>query len=145
MATHHPFDLDAYLAQPLTARVAMAGPRVLPVWFLWEDNAFWIITGPWSRLLLIVREDPKIAICVDTCDLLSGRVRQVLARGTAELVVFDSTRGYRKLSRYLGADVSRWDGRFLRYLNGEDNAQWLRLAPATITARDLSFEPSTRE
>jgi hypothetical protein len=45
------FDVEAFLAQPLTARVAAAGPTVRPVWFLWEDGAFWWLTGGWARLL----------------------------------------------------------------------------------------------
>jgi hypothetical protein len=43
-----PFDVDAFLAQPLTARVATSGPTVRPTWYLWEDGAFWILTGPWA-------------------------------------------------------------------------------------------------
>jgi hypothetical protein len=41
------FEVDAFLAQPLTARVAAAGPSVRAVWFLWEDGAFWWLTGGW--------------------------------------------------------------------------------------------------
>lgn len=99
--------------------------------------------GPWSRLPRIVVDNPILAICVDSCDLRSGCVRQVRARGTGELLPYDSARGYRKLSRYLDGDVSRWDARFRRYLNDEENVQWLRLAPTTLTAQDLSFAPST--
>jgi hypothetical protein len=46
----HPFDIDAFLAQPLVARVATNGPTVRPVWFLWEEGAFRILTGPWTKL-----------------------------------------------------------------------------------------------
>jgi hypothetical protein len=35
-----PFDVDAFLAQPLTARVATSGPTVRPTWYLWEEGAF---------------------------------------------------------------------------------------------------------
>ena len=34
------FDIDAFLSQPLTARIATNGPTVRPTWFLWEDQAF---------------------------------------------------------------------------------------------------------
>ena len=44
------FDVDSFLGQPLTARIATGGPTVRPVWFLWEDGAFWILTGPWAKL-----------------------------------------------------------------------------------------------
>ncbi|GAA1311526.1 hypothetical protein GCM10009610_29380 [Pseudonocardia xinjiangensis] len=44
------FDVDEFLQDPLTARVATAGPTVRPTWFLWEDSVSWILTGPWSQL-----------------------------------------------------------------------------------------------
>ncbi|WP_306317429.1 MULTISPECIES: pyridoxamine 5'-phosphate oxidase family protein [unclassified Streptomyces] len=136
------FDVDVFLRQPLTARIATSGPTVRPVWFLWEEGAFWTLTGPWTRLFHRVREDPRVALVVDECDVRTGRVRQVIARGRAELVPFDVPRGRRKLARYLGPDESRWDERFVRYLYddpGERGTTWLRLAPASLGATDLSY------
>ena len=49
------FDLDGFLAEPLVARVAAAGPTIFPVWFLWDDGSFWWLTGDWSRLPNIPR------------------------------------------------------------------------------------------
>lgn len=136
------FNVDSFLAQPLTARVATNGPTVRPTWFLWEDGAFWILTGPWARLPARVGADPAIALVVDVCDLATGAVRQVIARGTAEILPFDVPRGRRKLTRYLGADESKWDDRFRRYLHDDPavtGAVWLRLVPAILTAKDLSY------
>ncbi len=139
------FDVEAFLARPLTARLATvtpAGPVVRPVWFLWEEAAFWTLTGPWARLHQQTAADPRVAVVVDECDLATGRVRQVIARGRAELVPFDVPRGRRKLSRYLGADESRWATRFSRYLYtdpAESGAVWLRLAAARLSAQDLSY------
>ena len=51
-------------------------------------------------------------------------------------------RGRRKLTRYLGADESKWDDRFRRYLHDDPaatGAVWLRLVPAILTAKDLSY------
>jgi nitroimidazol reductase NimA-like FMN-containing flavoprotein (pyridoxamine 5'-phosphate oxidase superfamily) len=100
--TSHAFDVDAFLRRPLTARLATNGPTVRPVWFLWEEGAFWVLTGPWARLLGRVRADPEVALVVDECEPASGLVRQVIARGRAELLPFDVARGRRKLVRYLG-------------------------------------------
>lgn len=140
--TAHEFDVDAFLQQPLTARLATNGPTVRPVWFLWEDGAFWVLTGPWARLFGRVRNDPDVALVVDECDLATGRVRQVIARGAAELVPFDIPRGRRKLTRYLGVDEALWDERFVRYLYddpGERGTVWLRLAPRSLRSQDLSY------
>jgi len=137
------FDVDSFLAQPVTAHLATAGPRVRPVWFLWEDGSFWILTGPWSRVAKDVAEDPNVALVVDTCDLGTGEVKQVVARGMAELLPYDRERGFRKLSRYMGEEVSSWDERFSGYLSERPDAQWLRLRPTTLTAHDLSYTPSS--
>lgn len=136
------FDIDVFLSQPLTARVATSGPTVRPTWFLWEDGSFWILTGPWARLLNRVQTDPSIALVVDVCEVATGLVRQVIARGQAEILPFDVPRGRRKLSRYLGADDAKWDDRFRHYLLddlAERGTVWLRLRPDSLVAKDLSY------
>jgi hypothetical protein len=140
--TRLPVDVDAFLAQPLTARVATSGPTVRPTWYLWEDGAFWILTGPWATLPNRVRADPATAIVVDVGDLATGLVRQVLARGRAELLPVDVARGRGKLGRYLGEDEARWDDRFRRYLHDDPahtGTVWLRLRPDSLVAQDLSY------
>ena len=138
--TARDFDVNEFLSRSLIARVATNGPTVRPTWFLWEDDAFWILTGKWARLPDLVRADPAVALVVDECDLTTGTVRQVIARGRAELLPFDVPRGRRKLARYLGADETRWDKRFRHYLHGETaGIAWLRLRPDSLTARDLSY------
>ncbi|PSK91760.1 nitroimidazol reductase NimA-like FMN-containing flavoprotein (pyridoxamine 5'-phosphate oxidase superfamily) [Murinocardiopsis flavida] len=139
------FDVDAFLARPLTARIATQGPTVRPAWYLWEDGVFWTLTGPWTKLYDRVRADPAIVLVVDVCDIGSGEVRQVIARGSAELVPFDTERGYRKLSRYLGAEEAQWDRRFRNYLRAdpaESGTMWLRMRPDRLTAKDLSYTPA---
>jgi nitroimidazol reductase NimA-like FMN-containing flavoprotein (pyridoxamine 5'-phosphate oxidase superfamily) len=136
------FNVDEFLSQPLTARVATGGPTVRPTWFLWEDYSFWILTGPWARLAGLVKAAPAVALVVDECDLASGLVRQVIARGDAAILPFDVPRGRRLLSRYLGPDEARWDPRFRQYLHGDPapaGTVWLRLRPSSLTAADLSY------
>jgi hypothetical protein len=69
------------------------------------------------------------------CDLATGLVRQVIARGTAEILPFDVPRGRPKLTRYLGADEPAWDGRFRRYLH-DDPADRSGVAPAPAILPD---------
>lgn len=137
------FDIDLFLARPLTARVATNGPTVRPAWYLWEDGAFWILSGPWARLLDHVRADPALALVVDECDIGTGVVRQVVARGAAEVLPFDVPRGRRKLTRYLGPDEAAWDARFRHYLHDDpatNGTVWLRLDPDRLVASDLSYQ-----
>ncbi|WP_017539965.1 pyridoxamine 5'-phosphate oxidase family protein [Nocardiopsis halophila] len=140
-----PFDVDAFLARPLTARLATQGPTVRPVWYLWEEGAFWILTGPWARLPAHLRKDPAVAPVVDSCDLGTGEVRQVIAQGRAELLPFDAERGRRKLSRYLGPRAEDWDARFRHYLLAdpeEAGSRWVRIRPDRLVAKDLGFQPA---
>jgi Pyridoxamine 5'-phosphate oxidase len=140
--TRTDFDVDAFLAQALTARVATNGPTVRPTWYLWEEHAFWILSGPWSKLVARVREDPDVAITVDVCETATGVVKQVIARGRAEALPFDVPRGRRKLGRYLGPDEALWDARFRQYLHDDANQRgtvWLRVRPVALTAIDLSY------
>jgi len=134
------FDVDEFLARPLTARVATDGPTVRPTWYLWEDGAFWILSGPWSRLPGRVSRSPKLALTVDVCELDTGMVRQVVASGEAEIRPFDVPRGRRKLARYLGEDETRWDPRFRAYLHNAPGTLWLRLPPSRLVATDLSYQ-----
>lgn len=139
------FDIDAFLAKPLTARLATNGPTVRPTWFLWEESCFWFLTGPWAKLLARVEADPAVAVVVDICDTDTGVVRQVIARGRAEILEFDVPRGRRLLSRYLGEDVTRWDSRFHSYLLDDaacSGTRWLRLQPTSMITPDLSYSPS---
>jgi len=132
-----PFDVEEFLAQPLVARVATAGPTVRPIWFLWEDGAFWWITGSYARLPELLAEDPRVALVVDTCDLSTFEILQVTAHGEAELAPFDAARARRKLRRYLGPDEASWHSTF-RELDF-DEPRFVRLAPSRLTAKDLSF------
>jgi len=140
------FDVDDFLAQPLTARVGsigQQGPVLRPVWYLWEDGSFWWLTGPWSSLASELTGDPRVALTVDTCDLARGHVKQVLARGRAELNSYDAHRARRKLARYLGEDPSSWDrDRFDVDAPPWAGTQFVRLRPKHLVAKDLSYLPS---
>jgi hypothetical protein len=135
------FDLAPFLARPLVARVATAGPSVRAVWFLWEDGAFWWLTGGWSRLPSILKADPRVALVVDTFDVASGEVLQLSAEGEAEIYQLDTGRACRILERYLGSDPSRWPERFKRGTFHDPATRLIRLEPSRLRAEDLSYEP----
>lgn len=134
------FHLDDFLSQPLVARVAAAGPSVRPVWYAWEQESFWWLTGAWSGLPSVLERDSRVALVVDTCDLATGSVLQVIARGTAELVPFDAERARRWGIRYLGPDERHWS-RFAASVFHDPSTRFVRLAPTTLRARDLSYSP----
>ena len=131
------FDIDSFLAKPLVARLATNGPTIRPVWFLWEDGAFWIITGEWSGLPARLATDSKVSLVVDTCDLTSGEVLQVTVTGIASIEPYDDEKAYRKLSRYLGPDRTTWPSRFAA--PPTSTTAMVQVVPNRMTTRDLSY------
>jgi nitroimidazol reductase NimA-like FMN-containing flavoprotein (pyridoxamine 5'-phosphate oxidase superfamily) len=135
------FALDAFLERPLTARLATSGrrgPAVRPVWYLWEERQFWLLTGAWSSLGCVLERDPRVALLVDTCDLHSGEILQVTARGEAHLASFDPERARRWGERYMGPDETHW-GRFRSGVFDDASTRFVVMAPTSLVARDLSF------
>jgi hypothetical protein len=131
--------LDDFLSRPLVAHVATNGPTVRPIWFLWEDDAFWWLTGPWSALSRHLSRDATVALVVDSCDLSTGEVLQMTTSGSAELLPVDVPRAQRKLSKYLGDAIDRWPSRFRDPLLDPDT-RLVRLVPDQAPAlRDLSY------
>jgi nitroimidazol reductase NimA-like FMN-containing flavoprotein (pyridoxamine 5'-phosphate oxidase superfamily) len=137
-----PSDVDEFLARPLTAHLATVGPNVRPVWFLWEEEAFWVMSGPWSTVPAQVQENPHVALAVDICNVDTGETKQVVARGEAKLLPWDQGRGRRLLIRYLGDDVNTWDDRFRDYLSGEPGCVWVRIDVQTPRVVDIGFAAS---
>jgi len=135
------FDLERFLGRPLVARVATNGPTVRPVWYLWEEQTFWWLSGGWSRLASILQRDPRAALVVDSCDLQTGEVLQVTATGTVEQLAFDAERARRWGRRYLGPDERSW-GRFRHGVFEDATTRFMRLSPARLRARDLSYDPA---
>lgn len=146
MAPSEPVDLDALLSQPLTARVATCGatgPTVRPVWFLWEGDAFWWLTGPWAVLPRHLEHDPRVALVIDTCDVGTGEVVQLTAKGSAEQHPYDAERARRTLIKYLGPDESRWDAGRFDVVDFRQGAWFVRVEPSSLVARDLSYRPTS--
>ncbi|MBT5851394.1 MAG: hypothetical protein HOH36_13240 [Acidimicrobiaceae bacterium] len=58
-------------------------PRVVPIWFVYDEGALWFTPRAKSAWLADLRADA--AVCA-TIDESTGRMRKVVARGRAELV-----------------------------------------------------------
>lgn len=133
-----PGEVDAFLAEQRTCRVATAGPdgpHVTPLWFAWHAGALWLTSVVRSRRWADLRRDPRIAVVVDAGDAY-GELRGVELRGRVEVVgevprtgepVPELDAPERLFAdRYTGGTVVH-DGRH----------GWLRLVPDAITSWDF--------
>jgi hypothetical protein len=134
--------LDEFLDRPLFCSLAQAsveGPRVSPLWFLWEDGAVWIIAQLEGRSYPgRVERDPRTALAVVDFEPSEGRVEHVGMRGQAGLEPYDTGRADRLLAKYLGEDRGEWPERFAG-LPPEDY-RLIRFDPETVVARDQSYD-----
>ena len=138
------FDVDAFLAEPRQVQLATNGPTIRTLDYQWEEGCFWIVNGPWTKLLGRVQKDPAVALIVDTTDYGAGRIYQVIAYGDAEITPYDIPRARRMLNRYMGPDESRWSTSptdypgFLRN-GGPPGAIWLKIKPKKMQVFNFSY------
>lgn len=139
--------LDAFLARPLFCFLAQrsgSGPRISPLWFLWEDGAIWHVAQLRDRSYpRRVREYPDSAVAVVDFDPETGRVEHVGMRGTASLEAFDRSKAGRLLAKYLGDERREWPERFVGLET--DDYRLIRFVPETIVARDQSYRAPAGE
>ncbi len=134
--------IDELLSRPLFAHLATASesvPRESPVWFLWENDALWIIgnyrTDSFPSRL---EREPRCAVGIVDFNISTGLVRHVGFRGKALIQPHDQDRAKRLLSRYLGAQTEKWDARFVKVL-GDADYIFVRFQPETAVVRDQSY------
>jgi hypothetical protein len=136
-------DLEEFLSRPLFAHLASAsedGPRESPVWFLWEEEAVWILGSlRYDSFPRRIDREPRCALGIVDFDPERGLVHHVGMRGRASIEPFDRDRATRLLRRYLGERVEGWDRRFQDTLQDADNVL-IRFEPESIVARDQSYD-----
>lgn len=139
-------ELTDFLARPLFCHLATEsedGPRASPLWFLWEDEAIWIIATLATKTFPErIEEDPRTAISIVDFDPETGRVQHVGLRGHATLEPFEGERGERLLSQYLGEDKTSWDEQFRGLGEVAERYAFIRFVPETVVARDQSYSGS---
>jgi hypothetical protein len=136
-------DLNEFFSRPLFAHLATDsddGPRESPVWFLWEDDAVWIIGSRRDNTFPgRIEREPRCAIGITDFERERGIVHHIGMRGRASVEPFDAERASRLLGRYLGERMESWDRRFREALEDSDNVL-IRFVPTTVVARDQSYE-----
>lgn len=83
-----PDEVDAFLAQERTCRVATVGthgPHATPLWFAWYDGTIWLTSIARSQRWTDLQNDPRIAVVVDAGEAYD-ELRGVEIRGKVEVV-----------------------------------------------------------
>jgi len=64
-------------------------PRVIPIWFLWEEGIFYLSSGPQSRHVQDLARDPLAGLCltIEESQTETGYrpFRQIMVRGKASV------------------------------------------------------------
>ena len=134
-----PAEVDGFLAEQRTCRVATVGPRgphATPLWFVWDGSRLWLYSITRSRRWAELLRDPRVGVVIDAGeDYLE--LRGVELTGTVEVVGEVPRTGapHDQLAaveatfaaKYFGGGAMVHDGRHA----------WLRLAPAEIVSWDF--------
>jgi hypothetical protein len=135
--------LEEILSRPLFAHLATAVdtvPRESPVWFMWEEEAVWIIgNSKTDSFPHRIEREPRCAIGIVDFDRTKGLVRHVGFRGRGQVLGHDKQRMIRLMSRYFGGQFENWDLRFVKILDDFDFI-FIRFEPETAVVRDQSYQ-----
>lgn len=134
------FDPQELLNRPLLAHLATfgdPGPCETPVWFLWEDEAVWIVASSKSSFAKRLRKDRRASVGIVDFDVKGGLLRHLGMRGVATVLPMDADRRTRLITRYLGGEDS-WDSRFKENVVERQDVL-VKFVPTTVVARDQSY------
>lgn len=133
-----PEEVDAFLAEERTCRVATVGPNgphATPLWYAWHGGALWLTSVVRSQRWTDLRRDPRVAVVVDA-GTSYDELRGVELRGRVE-VVGEVPRTGEPVPELVGPEQLMAD----RYLGGtfvhDGRHAWLRLVPDKITSWDF--------
>lgn len=133
-----PDELDAFLAEERTCRVATVspqGPHNTPLWYAWHGGSIWLTSLYRSQRWTDLMRDPRVAIVVDAGHDY-GELRGVELRGRVEVVgevprVGEPNPELEPVEQ-LFAD---------RYTGGtfvhDQRHAWLRMTPEKVTSWDF--------
>lgn len=137
------------LDRPLFCFVGMLSvdghaPRVSPLWFLWEDEAVWILGDTQETHTTRLEHHSEVAVAIVDFEATTGRLQHVGMRGSASFEAYDGERAFRLLRRYLGPDPSNWDPNMFADPREGESDRWtfVRISPETVVVRDFSYNVS---
>jgi hypothetical protein len=131
-------EVDAFLAEQRTCRVATvgpAGPHATPLWYAWHGGALWLTSVVRSQRWADLQRDPRIAAVVDAGESYD-ELRGVELRGRVEMVG-EVPRTGEPVPELDGPEQLMADRYFGGTVVHDGRHAWLRLAPDKITSWDF--------
>ena len=133
-----PDEVDAFLAEQKTCRVATvgpSGPHATPLWYAWHGGSLWLTSLARSQRWADLERDPRIAVVVDAGQDY-GELRGVELRGRVEIVgeVPRTGEPNPELDGPEQAFADRYSGGTMVH---DGRHGWLRLTPEKITSWDF--------
>ncbi|WP_424933969.1 pyridoxamine 5'-phosphate oxidase family protein [Amaricoccus macauensis] len=140
----HSFDPDVLLERPLMATLSTIGPSGpcnAPVWYVWEDNALWMLGSDTGSSVRRLREDPRCAVEIVDYQNAAGILLHLGFRGSASIEPSCPARFRRLLSRYLDPEEASWNPWFIETVARMDDPdnRWIRLAPESTFTNNVSY------
>ncbi|QIK39960.1 pyridoxamine 5'-phosphate oxidase family protein [Pontivivens nitratireducens] len=139
-----PFDPQVLLTRPLMAILSSvssdATPCNAPVWFLWEDDALWMLGSEDSSSVRRLTSRPACAVEITEFDPAVGILLHLGLRGSANIEPNDPARFRRLLNRYLGK-ASDWNQWFVDNIARIDDpaGRFIRLRPDSMFTNNVSY------
>lgn len=133
-----PDEVDVFLAEQRTCRVATAGPdgpHATPLWFVWHGGALWLTSLSRSQRWADLSRDPRIAVVVDAGEDYA-ELRGVELRGVVE-VVGEVPRTGAPVAELEGPEQAFADRYTGARMVHDGRHAWLRLIPEKITSWDF--------
>ena len=115
-------------------------PRNAPMWFIWENDAVWLLGSTDTSSVKRVERDPRCAVEIVHFDSDAGILLHLGLRGVASIDPMSPARFRRLLRKYLGNE-DNWNSWFIENvaLVDDPNRRLIKLNPRSLFTNNVSY------